>query len=102
MDTRKLGNSDLQVTSVGFGAWATGGGNWEYAWGPQDDKDSIAAIHKALELGVNWIDTAAVYGLGHSEEVVAQALKNSPYKPYIFTKCSLRWNTVERKIYRSL
>ena len=75
MDTRKLGSADLQITPVGFGAWATGGGNWEYSWGPQDDNDSIAAIHKALELGINWIDTAAVYGLGHSEEVVARALK---------------------------
>jgi aryl-alcohol dehydrogenase-like predicted oxidoreductase len=98
MDTRKLGNSDLQITPVGFGAWAIGGGNWEYAWGPQDDKDSIAAIHKALEMGVNWIDTAAVYGLGHSEAVVAQALKEwrGP-RPYIFTKCVLRWDS-ERKV----
>jgi aryl-alcohol dehydrogenase-like predicted oxidoreductase len=98
MDTRKLGNSDLQITPVGFGAWATGGGNWEYSWGPQDDKDSIAAIHKALELGVNWIDTAAVYGLGHSEEVVARALREwrGP-RPYVFTKCVLRWDA-ERKV----
>ncbi len=98
MDIRKLGNSDLRITSVGFGAWATGGGNWEYAWGPQEDKDSIAAIHKALELGVNWIDTAAVYGLGHSEEVVAQALKEwRGTRPYIFTKCALGWDS-ERKV----
>src|SRR5258708_25668585 len=75
METRKLGNSDLKITPVGFGAWALGGGGWEFAWGPQDDADSIAAIHRALELGVNWIDTAAVYGLGHSEEIVARALK---------------------------
>lgn len=98
MDTRKLGNSDLQITPVGFGAWATGGGNWEYSWGPQDDKDSVAAIHKALELGVNWIDTAAVYGLGHSEEVVARALREWPGpRPYVFTKCVLRWGA-ERKV----
>jgi hypothetical protein len=71
---RTLGNSDLQLTPIGFGAWAIGGGNWEFAWGPQDDNESIAAIHRALDLGVNWIDTAAIYGLGHSEEVVAHAL----------------------------
>lgn len=93
MQTRKLGNSDLQITPVGFGAWALGGGGWEYSWGPQDDSDSLAAIHKALELGVNWIDTAAVYGLGHSEEVVARALKEWPgAKPYVFTKCTLAWD----------
>jgi len=93
MNTRKLGNSDLQITAVGFGAWATGGGNWEYSWGPQDDRESIEAIHKALELGVNWIDTAAVYGLGHSEEVVARALREwRGARPYIFTKCVMRWD----------
>lgn len=93
MKTRKLGNSDLQITPVGFGAWAIGGGGWEYAWGPQDDTDSITAIHKALELGVNWIDTAAVYGLGHSEEVVARALKEwRGARPYVFTKCTLAWD----------
>jgi len=93
MNTRKLGNSDLQITPVGFGAWAIGGGGWEYAWGPQNDADSVAAIHRALELGVNWIDTAAVYGLGHSEEVVARALKGwNGARPYIFTKCVLRWD----------
>lgn len=93
METRKLGNSDLKITPVGFGAWAIGGSGWEFAWGPQDDKDSIAAIHRALELGVNWIDTAAVYGLGHSEEIVARALKEwrGP-RPYVFTKCVMRWN----------
>lgn len=98
MKTRKLGNSDLHLTPVGFGAWAAGGGGWEYAWGPQDDQDSIAAIHKALELGVNWIDTAAVYGLGHSEEVVARALKKwQGPRPYVFTKCVLSWDA-NRKI----
>ena len=93
MEARKLGNSDIKITPVGFGAWALGGGGWEFSWGSQDDADSIAAIHRALELGVNWIDTAAVYGLGHSEEIVARALKEwrGP-RPYVFTKCILRWN----------
>ena len=93
MQTKKLGNSDLQITPVGFGAWAAGGPGWEFSWGPQDDADSIAAIRRALELGVNWIDTAAVYGMGHSEEVVARALKQwrGP-RPYVFTKCVLRWD----------
>jgi aryl-alcohol dehydrogenase-like predicted oxidoreductase len=85
---RTLGNSDLQITSIGLGAWAIGGSDWQYGWGQQDDWDSIAAIHRALDLGVNWIDTAAVYGLGHSEEVVGRAVKSSMHKPYIFTKCS--------------
>jgi len=93
METRQLGNSDLQITPVGYGAWAIGGSGWQFAWGHQDDDDSIAAIHRALELGVNWIDTAAVYGLGHSEEVVARALKSwSGPRPYVFTKCGLRWD----------
>jgi aryl-alcohol dehydrogenase-like predicted oxidoreductase len=100
-DLRKLGNSDLLLTPIGFGAWAIGGGNWEFAWGPQDDNDSISAIHRALDLGVNWIDTAAIYGLGHSEEVVARALKGTGHKPYVFTKCSMRWHE-DRSIYRSL
>jgi aryl-alcohol dehydrogenase-like predicted oxidoreductase len=93
MEMRKLGNSDIKITAVGFGAWALGGSGWEFAWGPQDDADSIAAIHRALELGVNWIDTAAVYGVGHSEEIVARALKEwrGP-RPYVFTKCILRWS----------
>ena len=90
------------MTSIGFGAWAIGGGNWEFAWGPQDDDESIAAIHRALDLGVNWIDTAAIYGLGHSEEVVGRALKShSGPKPLVFTKCSMRWHE-DRSIYRSL
>ena len=93
MQTRKLGNSDLNITPVGYGAWAIGGSGWDFAWGTQDDADSIAAIHRSLELGVNWIDTAAVYGVGHSEEVVAQALKDwrGP-RPYVFTKCAMRWD----------
>jgi aryl-alcohol dehydrogenase-like predicted oxidoreductase len=93
MKTKRLGNSDLYVTPIGFGAWAIGGSGWEFGWGDQDDIASIAAIHRALELGVNWIDTAAVYGMGHSEEVVASALKSwSGPRPYVFTKCGLRWD----------
>ncbi|MDX2076027.1 MAG: aldo/keto reductase [bacterium] len=92
MEKRQLGNSDLHITRVGVGAWAMGGGGWEYAWGSQEDDESIAAIHRALDMGVNWIDTAAVYGLGHSEEVVARALKGMANKPYVFTKCSLVWD----------
>jgi aryl-alcohol dehydrogenase-like predicted oxidoreductase len=88
---RKLGNADLQITRVGYGAWAIGGSGWQFAWGVQDDSESVAAIHRALELGVNWIDTAAVYGLGHSEEVVGRALKEwHGSRPYVFTKCGLR------------
>lgn len=91
MQTRQLGNSDLKITPIGFGAWAIGGSGWEFAWGSQDDRASIEAIHRALELGVNWIDTAAAYGLGHSEEVVATALETwKGPRPYIFTKCGLR------------
>ncbi len=90
----QLGNSDLQITPVGYGAWAIGGSGWQFAWGSQDDNDSVAAIHRSLELGVNWIDTAAVYGLGHSEEVVARALKSWPGpRPYVFTKCGLSWDS---------
>ncbi len=93
MQTRALGNSDLKITPVGYGAWAIGGTGWQFAWGAQNDDDSIAAIHRALELGVNWIDTAAIYGLGHSEEIVGRALKSwSGPRPYVFTKCGLRWD----------
>lgn len=93
MRTRKLGNSDLDITPVGYGAWAIGGSGWQFGWGSQDDNDSIAAIHRSLELGVNWIDTAAVYGLGHSEEVVGRALKSwSGPRPYVFTKCGRSWD----------
>jgi aryl-alcohol dehydrogenase-like predicted oxidoreductase len=93
METRKLGNSNLQITPVGFGAWAIGGSGWDFAWGHQEDADSIAAIQRSIELGVDWVDTAAVYGTGHSEESVAQALKNwQGPRPYIFTKCVLRWD----------
>lgn len=99
--TRQLGNSDMRLTAIGFGAWAIGGGDWEYAWGAQDDSDSVAAIQRALDLGINWIDTAAVYGLGHSEEVVARALVGSSRKPFIFTKCSMVWDE-NHQIHRSL
>jgi aryl-alcohol dehydrogenase-like predicted oxidoreductase len=93
MTTKQLGKSDLYITPIGFGSWAIGGSGWEFGWGEQDDKASIAAIHRALELGVNWIDTAAVYGTGHSEEVVGAALKTwSGRRPYVFTKCGLRWD----------
>ncbi len=101
LETRQLGNSDLHLTRIGFGAWAIGGGDYEFAWGSQEDKESIAAIERALDLGINWIDTAAVYGLGHSEEVVAKALKNSSHKPYVFTKCSMRWHE-DRSIYNTM
>src|ERR1700746_1617836 len=101
MKTKQLGNSDLFITPIGFGAWAIGGSGWEFAWGAQDDSDSIAAIHEALDVGINWIDTAAVYGLGHSEEVVARALQRMHNRPYVFTKCSMVWNE-HREIDHSL
>jgi len=92
METRILGNSDLRITPVGIGAWAMGGGGWQFAWGPQDDNESIGAIRAALDAGLNWIDTAAVYGLGHSEEIVARAVAGLAAKPYVFTKCARAWN----------
>jgi aryl-alcohol dehydrogenase-like predicted oxidoreductase len=92
MLTRKLGNSDLNITPIGFGAWAIGGGGWAFAWGSQDDNDSIASIREAIDLGINWIDTAAVYGLGHSEEVVGKALEGVSRRPYVFTKCGRVWD----------
>ncbi len=101
LEKRKLGNSDLELTRIGFGAWAIGGGDWAFGWGPQDDADSIEAIHRAIDLGINWIDTAAVYGLGHSEEVVGKALKTASSKPYIFTKSSMVWNE-QREITNSM
>jgi aryl-alcohol dehydrogenase-like predicted oxidoreductase len=99
--TKRLGNSDMELTAIGFGAWAIGGGNWQFAWGAQDDNESIEAIHRALDAGINWIDTAAVYGLGHSEEVVGKALKTTDAKPYVFTKCSMTWGE-DRKIVQTL
>jgi len=97
MEKRRLGNSDLMITPVGVGSWAMGGGGWAFAWGPQDDSQSIAAIRAALEAGFNWVDTAAVYGLGHSEETVAKALEGISPRPYIFTKCERTWDE-NRKI----
>ena len=91
----------MRLTSIGFGAWAIGGGDWAHGWGPQDDHDSIAAIHRALDAGINWIDTAAVYGLGHSEEIVGRALKSTSAKPYVFTKCAMTWGE-DRKIVQTL
>jgi aryl-alcohol dehydrogenase-like predicted oxidoreductase len=98
MEMEQLGNSEMWLTPIGFGAWAIGGGNWEFSWGPQDDNASIAAIRKAIDLGVNWIDTAAVYGLGHSETIVGEAVKQSPVKPFIFTKSGMVWD--EKRVVR--
>src|SRR5574340_771070 len=92
MQKNRFGNSDMMITPIGIGAWAMGGGGWKFAWGPQDDAQSIAAIHGALDAGVNWIDTAAIYGLGHSEEVVARALAGRSKRPYVFTKCERVWD----------
>ncbi len=87
MKTRKLGRTDLNLSTIGLGTWAIGGSGWKFSWGPQDDKESISAIRRALELGINWIDTAAVYGLGHSEEIVGKAIRGLRDKPIIATKC---------------
>jgi aryl-alcohol dehydrogenase-like predicted oxidoreductase len=92
MQTRRLGNSDLHITPIGFGAWAIGGGGWAFGWGAQDDSQSVATIREALDLGINWIDTAPVYGLGHSEEVVAKALDGVKQRPFVFTKCGRVWD----------
>lgn len=98
MNTRRLGNSDLDITPLGLGAWAIGGGGWAFGWGNQDDADSVAAIHEAVDLGINWIDTAPVYGLGHSEEVVARALADLPpsRRPLVFTKCGRVWDAARQ------
>jgi aryl-alcohol dehydrogenase-like predicted oxidoreductase len=98
LPTARLGTTDMEITRVGFGAWAIGGGDWSFGWGSQDDMDSVAAIRHAVARGVNWIDTAAVYGLGHSEGVVAQALLDVPEadRPYVFTKCGLVWDPNDR------
>ncbi|HEX7337171.1 MAG TPA: aldo/keto reductase, partial [Gemmatimonadales bacterium] len=94
LPTRSLGTSGLHLSTVGFGAWAAGGGGWAFGWGPQDDAESIASIRHAVEQGINWVDTAAVYGLGHSEQVVRRALEGLPAgdRPYVFTKCGLVWD----------
>jgi aryl-alcohol dehydrogenase-like predicted oxidoreductase len=91
MERRRLGNTDMEISPVGLGAWAIGGNGWLNGWGPQDDADSIATIHRAVERGINWIDTAAVYGLGHSEEIVGRAVAGMRERPYVFTKCSRVW-----------
>lgn len=98
MNTHKLGNTEFMITPIGLGAWAMGGGGWQFSWGPQDDNQSIGAIRRAIDLGINWIDTAAAYGLGHSEKIVARALKEiSPsMRPLVFTKCSLIWDEMGR------
>ena len=92
MKKRRLGTTDMEITPVGFGCWAIGGANWAYGWGSQSDRDAIEAIEKAVELGINWIDTAAVYGLGHAEELVGNALRGLDEKPFVFTKCGLVWD----------
>src|SRR5271165_6044451 len=101
MVTGQLGKADLYMMPIGFGSRAIGGSGWEFAWGGQDDRDSVAAIREALDTGINWIDTAAVYGLGHSEEMVARALEGMANRPYIFTKCSMVWDE-QRQIGHSL
>jgi aryl-alcohol dehydrogenase-like predicted oxidoreductase len=99
LDTRKFGTSGMEITTVGFGAWAVGGGDWAFSWGQQDDGDSIRAIVYAVDSGVTWIDTAGVYGLGHSEEVVGRALRKLPAvdRPLVFTKCGLSWDPADRR-----
>lgn len=99
LPTRRLGRTDIEITRIGFGAWAIGGADWAVGWGSQDDRDSVAAIRHAVERGINWIDTAAIYGLGHSEEVVRQALAKIPAdeRPYVFTKCGLVWDENDRQ-----
>ncbi len=98
LPTRPLGRTDMSITAVGFGAWAIGGPDWAVGWGEQDDRQSVIAIRHAVDRGINWIDTAAIYGLGHSEEIVAQALREIPAdrRPYVFTKCGLIWDEADR------
>ncbi len=100
MQSKRLGRTDLELTRVGFGAWAIGGADWTFGWGAQDDEESVAAIHRAVELGLNWVDTAAVYGFGHSEEVVARAVRelDAERRPYVFTKCEQNWHGDGRTI----
>jgi len=94
MEYKQLGKSPLEVSRIGFGAWAAGGGGWAFGLGPQDDAESISAIRRAIDLGINWIDTAPLYGLGHSEQIVARALDGLSDKPYVFTKCGMPWDAV--------
>jgi aryl-alcohol dehydrogenase-like predicted oxidoreductase len=99
MARRPLGTGGPDITVIGFGAWAVGGGDWSFSWGPQDDEESIAAMRRAIEHGINWIDTAAVYGLGHSETVIGRFLKTLPAgdRPLVFTKCGLVWDDADRR-----
>lgn len=101
MQKKTLGNTDMQITPLGVGAWAMGGGGWAYGWGPQNDQHSIEAIHRALDSGINWIDTAALYGLGHSEEVIGRSLRGRSERPYVFTKCGWTW-TGDGTLFKSL
>ncbi len=101
METKLLGNSDMRITAIGVGAWAIGGSGWAFGWGSQDDRESVDAIRAALDQGINWIDTAAIYGLGHSEEIVARALEGRSDRPLVFTKCERVWNE-KREILKSL
>ena len=101
MQTRQFGNTGMKITPIGFGSWAIGGGNWEFGWGEQDDRQAIEAIRRAVELGMNWVDTAAIYGLGHSEELVGRAIEGLAQKPPIFTQCSTLWHH-QRQLPRSL
>ncbi len=102
MQRRRLGHSDLYITPIGLGTWALGGGGWRGGWGPQDDRDSIATIHRALDLGINWIDIAPYYGLGHSEEIVGQAIAGRRDEVIIATKCGLVWDEGSTDVYRRL
>lgn len=95
METRALGDSDFEITRIGLGTWAIGG-PWRFGWGPQDDDDSIRSIHQALDGGINWIDTAPAYGLGHAEEIVAKALRQTDHRPWVFTKCGIVWDANRR------
>jgi aryl-alcohol dehydrogenase-like predicted oxidoreductase len=97
MQTRQLGTTDMRLTTVGLGTWALGG-PWQYGWGPQDDDEAVAAIREALDAGINWIDTAPAYGLGHSEELVGRVLRRTPHEPYIATKCGILWNEKKEKV----
>ncbi len=99
MQKRQLGKTDMQLTTVGLGTWAMGG-PWEYGWGPQDDDEAVAAVLEALDQGINWIDTAPAYGLGHSEELIGRALKQTRHKPYIATKCGILWNERKERVAR--
>lgn len=101
MKKRRFGNTGMNITPIGFGSWAIGGAGWSHGWGPQDDNRAVEAVERAVELGINWIDTAAVYGLGHSEELIGKVLAGLKNKPLVFTKCSLVWND-NRRIGNSL